>query len=135
MKDIRVEGIQRTEAGTVFSYLPVRVGETFNDEKSVAAIKALYATGFFKDIRLEEENGVLVVLVEERPAIAAVDFTGTKEFEKDMLIKALKRHRRGRDQDLRQGLGRPRRAGTEAPVPVARPVRREDHHHRHPDRA
>ncbi|MEN3276896.1 MAG: outer membrane protein insertion porin family, partial [Massilia sp.] len=90
VKDIRVEGIQRTEAGTVFSYLPVRVGETFNDEKSVAAIKALYATGFFKDIRLEEENGVLVVLVEERPAIATVDFTGTKEFEKDMLVKALR---------------------------------------------
>lgn len=90
VKDIRVEGIQRTEAGTVFSYLPVRVGETFNDDKATAAIKALYATGFFKDIRLEEENGVLVVLVEERPAIASVDFTGTKEFEKDMLVKALK---------------------------------------------
>ncbi|HEU5434773.1 MAG TPA: outer membrane protein assembly factor BamA, partial [Telluria sp.] len=90
VKDIRVEGIQRTEAGTVFSYLPVRVGETFNDEKSIAAIKALYATGIFKDVRLEEENGVLVVLVEERPAISSVDFTGTKEFEKDMLVKALK---------------------------------------------
>ena len=90
VKDIRVEGIQRTEAGTVFSYLPVRVGETFDDEKSVTAIKALYATGFFKDIRLEEENGVLVVLVEERPAISTVDFTGTKEFEKDVLVKALK---------------------------------------------
>jgi outer membrane protein insertion porin family len=71
VKDIRVEGIQRTEAGTVFSYLPVRVGETFDDDKGTAAIKALYATGFFKDVRLEEENGVLVVLVEERPAIAA----------------------------------------------------------------
>ena len=90
VKDIRVEGIQRTEAGTVFSYLPVRVGETFDDDKGTAAIKALYATGFFKDVRLEEENGVLVVLVEERPAIAAVDFTGTKEFEKDMLVKALR---------------------------------------------
>jgi len=90
VKDIRVEGIQRTEAGTVFSYLPVRVGETFDDAKATAAIKALYATGFFKDVRLEAENGVLVVLVEERPAIASVDFTGTKEFEKDMLVKALK---------------------------------------------
>jgi len=89
VKDIRVEGIQRTEAGTVFSYLPVRVGETFDDVKASSAIKALYATGFFKDIRLEEENGVLVVLVEERPAISSVDFTGTKEFEKDMLVKAL----------------------------------------------
>ena len=89
VKDIRVEGIQRTEAGTVFSYLPVRVGETFDDAKASSAIKALYATGFFKDIRLEEEDGVLVVLVEERPAISSVDFTGTKEFEKDMLVKAL----------------------------------------------
>jgi len=74
----------------VFTYLPVRVGETFDDDKSIAAIKALYATGFFKDIRLEEQNGVLVVLVEERPAINTVDFTGAKEFEKDMLVKALR---------------------------------------------
>jgi outer membrane protein insertion porin family len=90
VKDIRVEGIQRIEAGTVFSYLPVRVGETFDDGKSIATIKALYALGFFKDVRLEEENGVLVVIVEERPAVSTVDFTGTKEFEKDVLIKALK---------------------------------------------
>src|ERR1700712_281417 len=82
VKDIRVEGIQRTEAGTVFSYLPVRVGETFDDDKSIAAIKALYATGTFKDVRLEVDGDVLVVLVEERPAIAKVDFTGAKEFEK-----------------------------------------------------
>lgn len=90
VKDIRVEGIQRTEAGTVFAYLPVRVGETFSDEKSIAAIKALYATGMFKDVRLEVDGDVLVVLVEERPAIATVEFTGTKEFEKDVLVKALK---------------------------------------------
>ena len=90
VKDIRVEGIQRTEAGTVFSYLPVRVGETFTDEKGSAAIKALYATGFFKDVRIEADGDVLVVLVEERPAIAAVDFTGIKEFDKDQLNKALK---------------------------------------------
>ena len=90
IKDIRVEGIQRTEAGTVFSYLPVRVGEVYNDEKGAAAIKALYATGFFKDVRLEVEGDVLVVSVEERPAIAGVDFSGTKEFDKEQLTKALK---------------------------------------------
>src|SRR4051812_22453835 len=73
VRDIRVEGIQRTEAGTVFNYLPVRVGDTFNDEKGAAAIKALYATGFFKDVRIEAEGDVLVVMVEERPAIASVD--------------------------------------------------------------
>ena len=90
VKDIRVEGIQRTEAGTVFSYLPVRVGETFSEDKSVATIKALYATGIFKDVKLERDGNVLVVIVEERPAIAKVDFKGTHEFEKDMLVKALK---------------------------------------------
>ena len=90
VKDIRVEGIQRTEAGTVFSYLPVKVGETLDDEKAAAAVKALYATGFFKDVRLETENGVLVVTVQERPAIAQVDVSGTKEFTKEQLKDGLK---------------------------------------------
>lgn len=90
IKDIRVEGIQRTEAGTVFSYLPVKVGETLDDEKSAAAVKALYATGFFKDVRLETENGVLVVTVQERPAIAQVDIVGSKEFTKEQLKDGLK---------------------------------------------
>jgi outer membrane protein insertion porin family len=90
VQDIRIEGIQRTEAGTVFSYLPVKVGDTFTDEKGSEAIKALYATGFFKDVRVEAEGKVLVVMVEERPAIASVDFTGIKEFDKDTLTKALK---------------------------------------------
>ena len=69
VKDIRVEGIQRTDAGTVFNYLPVKVGETLSDEKASQAVKALFATGFFKDVRLEIENNVLVVFVEERPAM------------------------------------------------------------------
>jgi outer membrane protein insertion porin family len=62
IQDIRVEGIQRTEAGTVFSYLPVKVGDTMNDEKAAAAIKTLFATGFFKDVRLEIDGQVLVVV-------------------------------------------------------------------------
>jgi len=90
VKDIRVEGIQRTEAGTVFSYLPVKVGETMDDEKAAAAIKALYATGFFKDVRLEIDNGVLVVTLLERPAIAEIDIVGTKEFTKEQLKDGLK---------------------------------------------
>jgi len=53
VRDIRVEGIQRTEAGTVFTYLPVKVGETMTDELASQAIKSLYATGFFKDVRIE----------------------------------------------------------------------------------
>lgn len=90
IKDIRVEGIQRTEAGTVFSYLPVKVGETLTPGRASEAIKALYATGFFKDVRLEVNNDVLVVTVEERPGIASVDFSGMKEFPKDDMKKGLK---------------------------------------------
>ncbi|MGI9024518.1 MAG: outer membrane protein assembly factor BamA [Burkholderiaceae bacterium] len=90
VRDIRVEGIQRTDAGTVFSYLPVKVGETFTDEKATAALKALYATGFFKDVRIDLDKDVLVVVVDERPAIASIEFTGLKEFDKDVLKKALK---------------------------------------------
>lgn len=89
VKDIRVEGIQRTEAGTVFSYLPVKVGETMTDEKTAAAIKALYATGFFKDVRLEARDGVLIVTVEERPSIAKITLNGIKEFSEDDLKKGL----------------------------------------------
>lgn len=90
VRDIRVDGIQRTEAGTVFSYLPIKVGETMTDDKAAQAIKALFATGFFKDVRIEIDGDVVVVAVEERPAIAQIDFVGLKEFESDQLIKGLK---------------------------------------------
>jgi len=90
VRDIRVEGIQRIEAGTIFSYLPVKVGETMTDEKASQAIRALFATGFFRDVRLEVERDVLVVIVEERPAIATIDFVGLKEFDKDQVKKALR---------------------------------------------
>ena len=90
VKDIRVEGIQRTEAGTVFSYLPVKVGDTLDDEKAARSIKALFATGFFKDVRIEVDGDVMVVVVQERPAIASLNFVGLKEFEKDVIVKALK---------------------------------------------
>jgi outer membrane protein insertion porin family len=90
IKDIQVEGIQRTEAGTVFNYLPIKVGEVLTDEKTAAAIKALYATGFFKDVRLEARDGVVIVTVEERQSIAKITITGTKEFSEEDLKKGLK---------------------------------------------
>jgi outer membrane protein insertion porin family len=90
VRDIRVEGLQRTEPGTVFSYLPVKVGETMTEEKAQQALRALFATGFFKDVRLDVEDNVLIVYVEERPAIAQVDFSGVKEFEPDNLRKVLR---------------------------------------------
>jgi outer membrane protein insertion porin family len=90
LSDIRIEGLQRTEAGTVFASLPFRVGDTYSDEKGVAALRALFATGLFKDVRIEVEGRVAVIVVEERSLINSVDFTGTHEFDRDTLIKALK---------------------------------------------
>ena len=90
VRDIRVEGIQRIEAGTVFNYLPLKVGDTVTEEKASAAIKALYGTGFFKDVRLERDGDVLVVFVEERPAISQIDFIGVREFDVEQLRAALK---------------------------------------------
>jgi outer membrane protein insertion porin family len=90
VKDIRVEGLQRTEPGTVFSYLPIKVGEIMTEEKAQAALRALYATGFFKDVRLDMDNNILVVYVEERPAIAQIDFSGMKEFEPETVRKVLR---------------------------------------------
>jgi len=88
--DIRVEGIQRTEAGTVFSYLPIKVGDTVDEDRAAEAIRALYKTGFFKDVRIEAEAGVMIVSVVERPAIATVSFTGAKEFGDDKLKEIMK---------------------------------------------
>jgi outer membrane protein insertion porin family len=89
IKDIRIEGIQRTEAGTVFSYLPVKVGDTMTDDKAAEAIRALFATGFFKDVTLETQDDVLIVSVQERPSIAQIDFVGMKDFDKATVTKAL----------------------------------------------
>ena len=90
VKDIRVEGIQRTEAGTVFSYLPVKVGDTFDNRQAASAIRALYATGFFKDVRLKVDNGVLIVSVRERPSIASIAINGTKDFQQEQLKESMK---------------------------------------------
>ncbi len=90
VRDIRVEGNQRIEVGTVYSYLPVKIGDTYTEERGAAAIRSLFASGFFRDVRLEVEGDVLVVLVEERPAIAALNFSGAKEFEADKLKSSLR---------------------------------------------
>ena len=89
VEDIRVEGIQRISAGTVFTYLPVKVGDRFTEAQSAETIRALYDSGYFKDIRLERQGNVLIVVVEERPAIATISFSGNKAFEDEELKAAL----------------------------------------------
>ncbi len=90
VRDIRVEGIQRTDAGTVFSYLPVKVGDVVDEERASAAVRALFATGFFNDVRLEQRDNVLVVIVQERPAIASISVSGSKEFKAEQLEEGLR---------------------------------------------
>ena len=90
VRDIRVEGLQRVEPGTVFGSLPFRVGDQYNDDKGSAAIRALFGLGLFKDVRLEVQNDILTVVVEERPTVADVDFVGAREFDKDTLKNALR---------------------------------------------
>lgn len=90
LKDIRVEGLQRTDAGTVFAALPFRIGDTYTDDKGASALRSLFGLGLFKDVRIDIEGAVAVIIVEERPVIQTVSFVGLKEFDKDALVKSLK---------------------------------------------
>ena len=90
IKDIKIEGLQRTEPGTVFNYLPVQVGDTMTEDKSSEAIKSLYRTGFFKDVRIEADQDILLITVQERPSIADIQFSGNKAFQSDKLKEGLK---------------------------------------------
>jgi len=99
LRDIRVEGLQRTDPGTVFASLPFRIGDQYTDEKGAAALRALFATGLYKDVRIQIDGSTVVVLIEERPIIATVSFVGLKEFDTEALTKSLK--------DVGIGEGRP----------------------------
>ena len=90
IKDIKIEGLQRTEPGTVFNYLPVQVGDTMTEDKSAEAIKSLYRTGFFKDVRIEADQDILLITVQERPSIADIQFSGNKAFQSDKLKEGMK---------------------------------------------
>ncbi len=90
IEDIRIEGLQRVAPGTVFNYLPVKVGDDFDQRLATESIRALFKTGFFKDVRLEQDGDTLVIFIEERPSIASVKITGNKDISSDDLKKALK---------------------------------------------
>ena len=90
IRDIRVEGLQRIAAGTVFNYLSLKVGDSLTEDSARDAIHSLFKTGFFKDVQLERSDDVLVVKVVERPSIDSIKITGTKDLEEDALKKGLK---------------------------------------------
>jgi outer membrane protein insertion porin family len=90
IEDIRVEGLQRVSAGTVFNYLPLKVGDTYEPSESSSIIKALFKNNFFKDVQLGRDGNVLVIRVEERPIINSVKIEGNKDISSEDLNKALK---------------------------------------------
>lgn len=89
VQDIEVEGLERIAPGTVFTYLPLKVGDEFEEKQSAEVIRALYRTGFFENVELRRRDDVLVVFVTERPAIADIRFSGNKDIPKDQLEEAL----------------------------------------------
>lgn len=89
VQDIQIEGLQRIDPGTVFGYMPVQVGSEFTEDDATRAVRALYATGFFSDVRIEVRDGVVVAVVQERPTIAAIDFNGMREFKSDEVTESL----------------------------------------------
>lgn len=90
IEDIRVEGLQRITPGTVFNYLPMKVGDRFDDSRAAEAVRALFKTGFFEDVRLERDGGVLVFIIEERPAIGSITLNGNKNIRTEDLIDGLR---------------------------------------------
>ena len=90
IEDIQVEGLQRVAPGAVFVALPVRVGDEMNDQVSAQAIQALFATGFFDDVRLYRDENTLIVSVVERPTISTVTFDGNKKLKDEVIENALR---------------------------------------------
>ena len=90
VNDIRVDGIQRTEPGTIFAQLPIKVGQRFTDALATESVRRLFATGLFSDVRIETNKNVVVVVVQERPTIASLSFTGMREFEPKAMTDSLR---------------------------------------------
>ncbi len=88
--DIRIEGLQRISEGTVFNYLPVNIGDRVDRRRVEESLRALYGTGFFRDVELRRDGGTLVVAVQERPSIESFTITGNKDIKTEDLEKSLR---------------------------------------------
>ena len=95
--DIRIEGLQRVSAGTVFASLPINVGDFADDASIRQATRSLFRTGYFADVIMARENGILVIGLIERPAVTEINIEGNKAIETDQLMDAL------RDNGLAEG--------------------------------
>jgi outer membrane protein insertion porin family len=90
IEDIRVEGLQRISAGTVFNFLPVKAGDEMTDKDAQSIIRALFKSKYFDDVTVEQDGNVLVIKVSERPAISSIEFTGNKDIDSEDLLKSLR---------------------------------------------
>ena len=90
VSDIRIDGLQRVSAGTVFNALPVSVGDDVDGKAVAGAAKALFRTGYFSDIEFGQDGDVLVVAVVERPSISTINIKGNKAIKSEDLLKGLK---------------------------------------------
>jgi len=91
IKEIRVDGLQRIALGTVLNYLPVKEGDRFDENRAAQSLRSLFGTGFFNDIKLEQDKDVLVISVEERPSIAKITIEGNEEISEEDLTTELKK--------------------------------------------
>src|ERR1700722_12883912 len=85
--DIRIDGLQRISAGTVFTYLPVEKGDRVTTERVQQAIPSIYKTGFFSDVQITRQDDILVITVKERPAISKIQIKGNKDLKSEDLLK------------------------------------------------
>lgn len=90
IKDIRVDGLQRLSEGTVFNYIPLRVGDEMSDKDAKSIIRALYKSKYFSDVSVSQQAGTLIITVSERPAISKIEFTGNRDLDSEDLLKSLR---------------------------------------------
>ncbi|BDZ73096.1 MULTISPECIES: outer membrane protein assembly factor BamA [Methylophaga] len=104
IEDIRIEGLQRISAGTVFNYLPVKVGDTMTDNDAKGIIRSLFKSKYFNDVEVERQDGVLVIKVKERPAISSIELVGNKDMDSAELLKSLREIGFGEGQVFEQAM-------------------------------
>jgi outer membrane protein insertion porin family len=122
--DIRIEGLQRISEGTVFNYLPVNIGDRIDQRRVEESLRALYATGFFRDVELRRDGGTLIIAVAERPSIESFTITGNKDIKTEDLEKSLRNVGLARGKTFNQSTLDEGRAVPDGPVLLARQVRR-----------
>lgn len=89
VRHFRVEGAQRISEGTIYNYLPINIGDTVTEQRVAEAVRALYTTGFFKDVELRRDGDTLIIAVLERPSIEEFTFSGNHDIKTDDLKKSL----------------------------------------------